>query len=266
LAQRPAALLAALILGGSVSISAGTTGASTYVSPKCNLGTDDSTTYKFGEKLKLCVFLSTSPVRKMIFEVEVDQYATMMLRGSQMRAAKEGRPVYTWVTSSTQHLEAKLQGDEATPLDCSTELDFKKRGNFVSCPQKYTDSDHTAVLMSLVVNLKDGKMAGFAWDNACTNCGPQRCMDISTSFDLNGTMGGRQESYEKFGIGVCGTAMAKCDQSKKSQCDMVVLVTWAGTDRDGRNLLTAGMRLSKFSGHTMKSMYETMDDHYDTIR
>merc|ERR1712080_297700 len=110
-----------------------------------------------------------------------------------------GQPVYTWVTSSTQSLEA--DGHEATPLDCSNKDDVGKRGNFVSCPQVYTSAGHTAVLMSLVVNLDNGKLDGFAWDNVCTKCGPKRCMLPSTSFNLNGSF----EGPEKFEVGVCGT-------------------------------------------------------------
>jgi hypothetical protein len=200
----------------------------------------------------------------MVFEVKVDDYATIMLRGSSFLASKYSYPVYTWVTSSTSHLKAPNRTDEAVPLDCSSESDVLRRENFVSCPQVYTAGGHTAVLMSLVVNLHKGKMFGLSWDNACKSCGPNRCMIPSTSFDLNTSM----EGPYKFTDGICGQETAKCEasSSEESLCDMVVLVTFAGTDNDGRNLLTAGMRLSKFSGHTMKTMYETMDDNYNDIR
>ena len=63
---------------------------------------------------------------------------------------------------------------------------------------------------------------------------------------------------EKFEAGSCGKSYVKCNDPN-NPCDLHILVTWAGTDKNGNHLTTAGRRLSKFGGSTINSMYETMD-------
>merc|ERR1712176_213308 len=197
-----------------------------------------------------CVSITTNPVRKMIFRLKVDEYSTLMLKGSQKMTTSASQPVYAWVGAS--------QTGEANPLNCDDTSDMERRGAVASCPQIYTSSSHVAFLLNLVVNLDNGKVSSFAWDNGCAGCGPSSCMESSKRFDVNKSIAGS----EYFKTGVCGQDTPKCPPEAENSCDMKILVTWAGTDKDGNNLLSAGLRLSKFTGHTLRSVYDTMSDNY----
>eukprot|EP00928_Gymnodinium_smaydae_P070006 TRINITY_DN53955_c0_g1_i1.p1 TRINITY_DN53955_c0_g1~~TRINITY_DN53955_c0_g1_i1.p1 ORF type:complete len:259 (-),score=26.94 TRINITY_DN53955_c0_g1_i1:251-1027(-) len=217
--------------------------------PLCSMS--NPMAYSVGEPVMLCFFVSTSPPRKMVFRLKVDEYATISLKGSKSIAAAESQSVYTWVAAG--------YAGEASPLDCSNASDVGARGDIVSCPQIYTSSRHSAAMLNLVVNLQDGKITGFAWDNNCAGCGPSSCMKTHTSLNLSTNIPGGS----LFDAGVCGRELAKCSQATENSCDMTAMVTWVGTDQNGRNLLSAGMRLSKFTGYTLKSLFETLDDTYD---
>merc|ERR1711924_39650 len=146
--------------------------------------------------------------------------------------------VHAWIATS-------MQGP-AVPLRCNDDTDSKERGRYVSCPQIYATADHIATALSLVVNVHEGIISSFTWDNSCEACGPQRCMKSAES------------------LGACGRNHVRCTDSKGS-CDLTVLVTWAGTDKDGRHMQSAGRRVSRFTGATINSMYETMGAYADSL-
>lgn len=54
----------------------------------------------------------------------------------------------------------------------------------VSCPQIYASGTHVAHLTNLVVNMRDGVISSFAWDNGCQGCGDDECMWSSTYVDI----------------------------------------------------------------------------------
>lgn len=218
-------------------------------SPLCNLG--EQPPVAIGDPLLLCVFLSTHPPRKMIFRVKVEEYAELLLKGSLglIDAEHQQFPVSTWVTMSST--------DAALPLDCSHGGDADARLALASCPQIYASSTHTAPLLSLVVNLRNGVVSSFAWDNSCAGCGPDACIHSSKFFNpISGEYGGG--TFEQ---GTCSQALLGCGW----ECDLKIFVTWAGTDKNGRHATSAGMRLSKFTGYTLSSLYERMSNNYDEV-
>lgn len=226
---------------------------SLFKAPRCSLGVSGS--YSVGNQVMLCIFLSTNPVQKLIFRLKVDEFSSLMLRGSSQRSAANSsrQPVYAWVTST--------MGDaDATPLNCADGNDIRSRGDMTSCPQIYSSASYIATLHSLVVNFVNGKVRGFAWDNGCEDCGPQSCMRPSKFFAVNTST----PSGDTFAAGVCSKEKVKCSLDASSNCDMAIVVTWAGTDSAGKNLLSAGRRLSQFRGYTLKSMYETADANQGT--
>jgi len=154
--------------------------------------------------------------------------------------------VHTWISASTT--------SPAQPLNCIGDADSEARGSYVSCPQIYASGSHIAQLLSLVVNVRDGVIHSFAWDNSCDACGPQRCMNSALSVDNTTMLPGEKRGSS----GTCGSSHVQCADPQVS-CDLQILVTWAGTDKDGRHLQSAGRRLSQFGGNTMSSLYETMD-------
>ncbi len=52
-----------------------------------------------------------------------------------------------------------------------------------------------------------------------------------------------------------GVCALEFDQCKDGVCDLKVFVTWAGTDREGRNAVSAGFRFTRFAGYSVGSMY-----------
>jgi len=207
----------------------------------------------------LCVFISTSPPRKMVFRVKVEEYASFVLRGSEeiVLGVRENQSapdlsVHAWMTLS--------QEVPALPLDCGSGVEIQVAGGVASCPQVYAAGSHLAMPLSVVVNIYDGVIQGFAWDNNCAACGPQHCMESSASLNLTNGMAGTETLPQ----GVCGRTLSQC-APKGLACDLQILVTWAGTDRNGRNARSAGMRLSRFTGATIRSIYDTMDYNYDEM-
>lgn len=202
-----------------------------------------------GDPIRLCVFVSTAPIRKMVFMLKVDEYAKALLHGSaRLAVANQSSPLYTWVATS--------QTSAAYPLDCDNAEDVRNRSSQATCPQLYAGSSKVAELLSLVITLDKGRITSLDWDNGdvangCAGCGPSFCMYSSKSLNLSSWLGG--PSY--FDQGSCGFDLNSCTEDK---CNLSVLVTWVGTDRDGRNAVSAGIRLSKFTGYTLNSLYDTM--------
>lgn len=244
-ADKSAARNVALFLCVFVS-SAWTAGAS---APSCDFG--DFHSLAVGDAMKFCVFVSTKPARKMVFHAKVEESSEFLLKGSEKLAyTNMSSSVYTWV--------AKSHKATAYPLDCANPTDVANRGRDVSCPQIYATSKRTALFTNLVVNLKQGEVSSFAWDNGCSGCSPDDCMEGSKKFDLQSYSAGP----ESFHQGTCGQQLATCAGNELS-CDLKVFVTWAGTDRHGQNLLSAGTRLSKLTGPTLSSLFKTMQEGYD---
>mmetsp|Transcript_49869 Transcript_49869/g.93306 ORF Transcript_49869/g.93306 Transcript_49869/m.93306 type:complete len:252 (+) Transcript_49869:74-829(+) len=201
-----------------------------------------------GDSLRLCVFISSKPTQRMAFQIKVDESAELALQGSDNFAFQD-TDVYTWVSGS--------HAGPAHPLDCSNDTEVTLRGSEVSCPQIYSSAVNVAQLANLVVNMRDGLVSSFVWDNGCSGCAPARCMDSSRSFAVDNLTTG--DSF--FQEGTCGQARDAC-VGKANLCDLKIFVTWAGTDKRGRNLLSAGSRLSKLTGPTLRSLYETLQEGY----
>jgi hypothetical protein len=182
----------------------------------------------------------------MVFRVKVEEYAQLLLKGSDKLANHSTAPVYAWAASSQDEYAAY-------PLNCGDREDRKSRKHAVSCPQIYWRSGHVAALLNLVINLRDGKISSFAWDNGCDSCGPLRCMTGSRYLNL--TTGAEQGG--EFPLGTCGMEMdsSACSTSETG-CALKVFITWAGTDRNGQHAVSAGMRMSKFTGYSLGSIYE----------
>lgn len=217
--------------------------------PSCDFGEFHS--LAVGDAMKFCVFVSTKPARKMVFQAKVEESSEFLLRGSEKIAyADMSSSVYTWV--------AKSHKATAYPLNCADKTDVANRGRNVSCPQIYATSKRTALFTNLVVNLNQGEVSSFAWDNGCSGCSPDDCMEGSKNFNLESYTAGS----ETFHQGTCGQQLATCAGNELS-CDLKIFVTVAGTDRHGQNLLSAGTRLSKLAGPTLSSLFKTMTESYD---
>jgi len=249
------ALAYATIARGSVAEAAdiGVLGLSTAL---CDMG--EQPPVALGDPIRLCLFLSSSPVQRMIFQIKVEQYAQLSLKGSQAKALKAldhvGGLVHTWAAVSST--------SAAKPLDCTSRNDIDSRGHHVSCPQVYASTKHAAQVVNLVINLQEGKVSSFAWDNGCAGCASSQCMRSHKHLQENTTVD--EADVQEFEQGTCGADFKGCVASGMA-CDLKVYVTWAGTDKHGQNALSAGMRLSKFTGATLKSLYASLDEKYKEL-
>lgn len=210
---------------------------------------EDTEAKAAGDAFPLCVFLSSDPVRRMVFQIKVEESAELVLKGSDS-IALQNNSIYAWVSRS--------QAGPAHPTDCSNETETASRGGNVSCPQIYANADNIAQLTNLVINLRDGRVGSFVWDNGCSGCAPSRCMAGSESYNVEDFTPGAS----MFKQGTCGKAREDCIGNQNA-CDLKIFVTWAGTDKQGRNLLSAGTRLSKLAGPTLRSLFETMQEGYN---
>ncbi|CAJ1389709.1 unnamed protein product [Effrenium voratum] len=168
-----------------------------------------------GDPVFVCVFMSTQPVKKMVFQIKVEESAELVLKGSALLAIgpNDSQPLYTWVSRS--------HAGPSHPLDCSNSTEMDARGSYLSCPQICARSAMVAQLTNLVVNLRDGEVSSFAWDNTCSGCAPSKCMQSSQSLE-NFT-----EGSEFFQQGTCGVGRDVC-VGTPAACDLRVFVTWVG--------------------------------------
>lgn len=212
---------------------------------------DDLSPRAVGDSLWFCVFLSTRPARKMVFQIKVEEAAELDLQGSRDFALENlSQPLYTWVSTSHR--------GSSEALDCSNATDMELRGHDVSCPQIYAHATAVTQLSNLVVNLREGRVSSFAWDNSCSGCSPSQCLKSSQSLSEENFTEGSQF----FSEGTCGESADFCIGTPAA-CNLKVFVTWAGTDKHGRNLVSAGSRLSKLAGPTLSSFYNTLKDGYN---
>lgn len=216
--------------------------------PSCNVGSLNS--LAVGETIHLCVFLSSRPTKKMVFAMKVDEYSQLLLKGSENSVkANQSQSTYTWVATSTHA--------PAWPLNCADSSDVYERSSFASCPQIYSSTERVVQLTNLVVNMRAGKVSSFAWDNGCSGCGPSSCLMGLKGVDVQN----RTAGPDVFPEGTCSQELSSCDGNELA-CDLKLFVSFAGTDRNGRNLASAGLRMSQLTGYTLKSLYEKMKNKY----
>lgn len=112
-----------------------------------------------------------------------------------------------------------------------------------------------------MITLDHGRILYFAWDNGCQGCDTSDCMSGAKSLNSTGLA---LPGVEHFSAGTCGRRRTECITGGLA-CDLKVFVTWAGTDRTGRHLLSASLRFSKFTGSTLAGMYERLTGGYSSL-
>ena len=100
-------------------------------------------------------------------------------------------------------------------------------------------------IFSIVVKVKKGLITELVWDNACYGCDDKCETDIKSisELDSNKTM-----TYSN-------CYMNKCSNN---ECDPKFYITWFGTDKNGNQLKSANLALSKFKKYSVKSLYDSV--------
>ena len=86
-----------------------------------------------------------------------------------------------------------------------------------------------------------GEVTAVAWDAGCFDCEEEDAACASNEFEYDG-------SQARDAAAQCAVSDAKCAKgsSQVSElCRLAVYVSWTGTDKDGRNLLSQQNRLSR---------------------
>ena len=108
---------------------------------------------------------------------------------------------------------------------------------------RYQDDDDkwwVFTQLSVVIVLNNGLVDEVVWDNGCYACSEEQCIK-----------------------GNCGIPLNEC-QAGTNKCDFSAYVSWYGTDKNGRYLLSAGQRLSQFQSTSARSYYDYVKENLET--
>ena len=169
----------------------------------------------------------------------------------------------------------------AWPADCSSNWETNNPivanvtplvSTISSCPYIFMTPDYSLTVMSLVINMEAGLVTSIVWDNKCISCGigTPECLTgyykglTLTEYALNSFV--LAPTGDTYLTGGCGIEQSNCtalnDGSGANACDIKILITWSGTDRFGRNLQTAGLRVSQFAGMSFTSLWESLTSSF----
>ena len=104
-------------------------------------------------------------------------------------------------------------------------------------------------IFSIVVKVKKGLITELVWDNACYGCDDKCETDITSisELDSNKTMT-YNNCYENYDMNKCSN----------NGCDPKFYITWFGTDKNGNQLKSANLALSKFKKYSVNSLYDSV--------
>mmetsp|Transcript_45224 Transcript_45224/g.52964 ORF Transcript_45224/g.52964 Transcript_45224/m.52964 type:complete len:293 (-) Transcript_45224:240-1118(-) len=118
--------------------------------------------------------------------------------------------------------------------------------------RRYYDqaADRIFPYLTAIIDVKDGKVQGIAWDNACVFCLSDVCEE--NSYNFAGELTDSAGSVESKG---CHLTKAQCDAitaDGDTSCDLQIYVVWTGTDANGRVLLSSNSRYGAFPSNKIQ--------------
>lgn len=254
--------------------------------PLCNFTTPENAT--IGTSIPLCIFMMSAPagdvsspsnytppqIKSMAFSVPVDEYAMLDLYGSYEKfnhPKRDQDKLFAWATGAPSVTAwprecALTAGVPNTfpPLDPST--------GPRSCPQLFMNTDHVVPLASLVAVMKNGVLENLVWDNECQTCPTlsDSCVAGRLSLTLANASTTQQYLAENprsklTDNSVCSVTYDQCLPANKTgiNCDLRVLLTWYGTDANGKRLTSSSLRLTQFSGSSVGSMWDSVANSFN---
>ena len=127
-----------------------------------------------------------------------------------------------------------------------------------SVPKLYSGSMnyfHAFSHLTAVIELEEGEVKRITWDDGCHTCYPDKCEQNSV-YMKDGKLTIIQPGeaiYGPYAGENCYTSASDCQKDKSGACDLHIYVVWTGTDKDGRVLQSANLRLSRFQSGSIKS-------------
>ena len=254
--------------------------------PLCNFTTPSNAT--IGSTIPLCIFVMSAPsgdasspssyvppqIKSMAFSVPVDEYAMLDLYGSFQKLTHPTRDqdkLFAWATGAASVT--------AWPRECA--LDPGVPNTFPalgpnsatrSCPQLYMTRDHVVPLASLVAVMNNGVLENLVWDNECQTCATlsDSCIAGRLSLTLVNATSTQQYLSENSRSkitdnSICSVTYDQClpTNSTGINCDLRVLLTWYGTDANGKRLTSSSLRLTQFSGSSVGSMWNSVANSFN---
>ena len=102
--------------------------------------------------------------------------------------------------------------------------------------------------------MKKGEITELVWDNACYGC-DDKCeqnISIKSLLDKNKKMT-YNNCYEN--------DMNSCKSN--NACDPKFYITWFGTDKNGNQLKSSNLALSKFKKYSVNSLYNSVKNIFN---
>ena len=104
-------------------------------------------------------------------------------------------------------------------------------------------------LFNLVIKVKEGQIYDIVWDNSCYDCIDNCEKNIKSYDETKSKTMTYQNCYEP-NIGEC----------TDNQCDPKFYITWFGTDKNGAQLKSSNLAMSKFKQYSISSLYSSVKD------
>jgi len=254
--------------------------------PLCNFTTPPNAT--IGSAIPLCIFVMSAPsgdvsapstyvppqIKSMAFSVPVDEYAMLDLYGSFEKLTHPNRDqdkLFAWATGAASVT--------AWPRECAlnqgvpnTFPALQPNSAPRSCPQLYMTRDHVVPLASLVAIMNNGVLENLVWDNECQTCPTMSdsCIAGHLSLTLVNATSTQQYLTENprskvTDNSICSVTFGQClpTNSTGINCDLRVLLTWYGTDANGKRLTSSSLRLTQFSGSSVGSMWDSVANSFN---
>ncbi len=107
-------------------------------------------------------------------------------------------------------------------------------------------------MFNLVIKMEEGKIYDVVWDNGCFDCKDEECHNMNSYSVFNSSI---TQTYKN-----CKETESCTNTDGQSSCDPKFYITWFGTDKDKRQLKTAGLAMTKFQHYSVSSLYSSIKD------
>ena len=113
-------------------------------------------------------------------------------------------------------------------------------------------------MFNVVIKVDGGNITDIVWDNDCFNClTSDTCYSNSNVTFLNDTSIIATDKNCK--MNVCANT-----QIASFQCDPKFYVTWFGTDKNGKQMKSSNLSMSRFRQYAVGSLYNSAKDAFNT--
>jgi len=241
-----------------------------------------------GSIIPLCIFVMSAPkgddptaisyeppqIKSMSFGVPVDTYAMLDLSHSFEKfngPSRDQDKLFAWATGASTVT--------AWPRECAlnegvepTFHNIDNRTTAFSCPQVYRTTSHVVPLASLVAVMNNGTLENLVWDNQCQTCPTlsDECVAGRLSLTMASASSTQQYLTENPNSkltdnSICSVPYTDCAPTNSTgiNCDFRILLTWMGTDSNGKRLTSSSLRLTQFSGQSVGSMWDSVANSFN---